>query len=165
MTAGLIWLHQNDDQNEFNCSCSLFKLLGLSTKEKLNERNSTDSAAATGEEEEVFDVVDFSLRAGFDHLNMHKLIEFCEKSKLPQKLVGFRPVTVQVNPVHGLKSFLQKLKPEEEVQLYSWMDFCRSIYSALFFKTISAGITARSTIRGDVRIAADEYRRFYEESL
>ena len=95
----------------FFLSC-LLKLLGLSNKDS-KDRSTESTTGPPVEEEKVCDVIDFSLRAGFDHLNMHRLIEFCEKSKLPQKLVGFRPVVSEVNPTRGLKSFLQKLKPEE----------------------------------------------------
>ena len=52
------------------------------------------------------------MEAGFDHLNMNNLVEFCEKSKLAQKLVGFKPAVPEVNPaVSGLQSLLNKRKP------------------------------------------------------
>ena len=92
----------------FFLSC-LLKLLGISTKDKANVENASLSA----EKEIVFDVIDFSVKAGFDHLKIYNLVEFCKKSKLPQKLAGFKPVVSEVNPIRGLKSFLDKLKPEE----------------------------------------------------
>jgi hypothetical protein len=42
-----------------------------------------------------------------------QLVEFCEKSKLPQKLAGFQPTVVpEVSPLGGLTSFLDKIKPK-----------------------------------------------------
>lgn len=56
------------------------------------------------------------MEAGFDHLNLHKLVDFCERSKLPQKLVGFKPVVAEVNPLGGLQSLLKKVKTAAATQ-------------------------------------------------
>ena len=94
----------------FLLSC-LLKALGLSTKDKDKDKDEK-------EDEKVFEVIDLAVSAGFDHLNLHRLVEFCEKSKLPQKLAYFKPSTASVQSsepaaIGGLKSFLNKLKPED----------------------------------------------------
>jgi hypothetical protein len=61
------------------------------------------------EDETIYDCSKFCIEAGFDHLNLNSLVQFCEKTKLPQKLIDFKPVKVEVTPVGGLKTFLGKL--------------------------------------------------------
>ena len=89
------------------------RILGLSAKDSTG--SSIDDSQLVAEEEKVFQVIDFSVAGGFDHLNLNKLVRFCETSKLPQKLAAFKPaaVTVHADPVGGLKSFLNQLKPDE----------------------------------------------------
>ena len=92
----------------FFLSC-LLKSLGLKGKQ---ETSQTNADKTTREEEIIFDCSKFCIEAGFDHINIHKLLEFCEKSKLPQKLHNFKPVASEITPIGGLKNFLEKLKPE-----------------------------------------------------
>lgn len=67
---------------------------------------------ADASKEDVLAASDLAIDAGFDHLNVHALIEFCERSRLPQKLAHFRPaagVEVQRPSAAGVKSFLGQL--------------------------------------------------------
>lgn len=89
----------------FFLSC-LMKSLGLSSK-ATKEKQSFEA-----NEEKVYDCCTFCIEAGFDHLNINSLIEFCENSKLPQKLTNFKPVNSEVTPIGGLKSFLEKVKSD-----------------------------------------------------
>lgn len=91
----------------FFISC-LMKTLHLTsaTSKKPLEETSKD-------EERIYDCSTFSIEAGFDHLNIHTLVDFCEKSKLPQKLFNFKPSSVisEVTPsIGGLKNFLERVK-------------------------------------------------------
>ncbi|XP_046462730.1 ATP-dependent DNA helicase DDX11-like [Daphnia pulex] len=88
----------------FFLSC-LMKSLNLQGKPETNQAE----AEKTNEDEKIFDCSKFCIEAGFDHLNINTLVEFCEKTKLPQKLIYFKPATAEVTPVGGLKTFLGKL--------------------------------------------------------
>ncbi len=91
------------------------KSLGLQGNKQ--ETNQAPSDKGIREEETIYDCSKFCIEAGFDHINIHTLVEFCEKSKLPQKLYNFRPpASSEVNPIGGLKSFLGKLKLPEEAK-------------------------------------------------
>ena len=81
------------------------KSLSLQGKPDTNQAE----ANITTEDEKIFDCSKFCIEAGFDHLNINTLVEFCEKTKLPQKLIYFKPAIAEVTPVGGLKMFLGKL--------------------------------------------------------
>ena len=71
--------------------------------------------------QEVISQTEFSFKAGIDHLNMFKLITFCRKNKLSQKLMGFidRDVSSEIgvslsSPLLSIESFLESLCNFEE---------------------------------------------------
>jgi hypothetical protein len=72
----------------------------LSLKEK-PETNQTEPGMKV-EDETIFDCSKFCIEAGFDHLNLNSLVQFCDKTKLPQKLIDFKPVKVEVTPVENI---------------------------------------------------------------
>ena len=71
--------------------------------------------------QEVISQTEFCFKAGIDHLNMFKLITFCRKNKLSQKLMGFidRDVSSEMgvslsSPLLSIESFLESLCNFEE---------------------------------------------------
>lgn len=92
----------------FFLSC-LMKTLNLSVKSSKSQELPEETLKT---EERIYDCSTFCTEAGFDHLNIHTLVDFCEKSRLPQKLLNFKPsVMAEVNPIGGLKTFLERVKP------------------------------------------------------
>lgn len=105
----------NIKQLLFFLSC-LLRMLGISNKEGGAQQQQGANQASEAADEKVYDVIDFVVRAGFDHLNLHKLLDFCKQSKLAQKLAGFKAVdnkVAVVEPTRGLKTFLDRLKNHE----------------------------------------------------
>ena len=65
--------------------------------------------------QEVISQTEFSFKAGIDHLNIFKLITFCRKNKLSQKLMGFIDRDVSLSsPLLSIESFLESLCNFEE---------------------------------------------------
>lgn len=84
------------------------KSLGLQEKTDANQLSINKTSL---DNEKLYECSKFFVEAGFDNINVHKLVEFCEKSKLPQKLLHFKPPSSEVTPAVGLKSFLNKRVP------------------------------------------------------
>lgn len=83
------------------------KSLGLQSKPEPNRHVAAEDR--TEGDEKIYECSKFCVEAGFDHINIHSLVEFCEKTKLPQKLLNFKPVTAEVTPIGGFKTFIGKL--------------------------------------------------------
>lgn len=91
----------------FFLSC-LIKTLNFTVKTSKSQELPEETLKT---EEKIYDCSTFCIEAGFDHLNIHALVDFCEKSKLPQKLLNFKPSVVsEVNPIGGLKTFLERVR-------------------------------------------------------
>ncbi|XP_057367089.1 putative ATP-dependent RNA helicase DDX11-like protein 8 isoform X2 [Daphnia carinata] len=93
----------------FFLSC-LMKFLGLHGKHEPNHQVALDDKSEG--DEKIYECSKFCVEAGFDHINIHTLVEFCEKTKLHHKLLNFKPVTTEVTQISAFKRFVGKLQPE-----------------------------------------------------
>ncbi|XP_032780597.2 ATP-dependent DNA helicase DDX11 isoform X1 [Daphnia magna] len=94
----------------FFLSC-LMKSLGMHGKPSEHNHQVGLEVECKGDEK-MYECSKFCVEAGFDHINIHALVEFCEKTKLPQKLLNFKPVTAEVTPIGAFKTFIGKLQSD-----------------------------------------------------